>query len=139
MLFRSGTHCIHERLGTDTVHKLKLNFRDPATVMDTQRFAAAGIGAAIYGRGGPLNLPVWSARVLHLIHDHPTACTMRSRFWLGDIKPNVPILSGLMRRDMTSNASLAGLAKHCSEEMTILAGFLPALYARETKTTGVRS
>ena len=126
-----GTHLIHERLGTSTIHKLRLNFREPSTILDTSRFNAAGVSAAIYGRGGPLYLPLWSAHVLHLVHDTADGCVMRSRFWLGDVAPAVPLLAGAIRRDMTQDASLAGLHKHCREEMTILASFLPALYRKE--------
>ena len=125
-----GTHLIHEKLGTEAVHKLKLNFREPSILLDTSRFAGAGVSAAIYGRGGPLDLPLWSAHVLHLIHDNADGCVMRSRFWLGDISPNIPVLAGAIRRDMTRDASLAGLEKHCGEEMSILASFLPDLYVR---------
>lgn len=126
--FIGGTHLIHERLGGTKVHKLKLNFRDPARVLDTSRFAQAGVNAAIYGRGGPLGKPIWSAHVLHLIHDAPTGCVMRSRFWLGDIAPAVPLLAGAIRREMTAPDELAGLHRHCGEEMTILAGLLPGKY-----------
>ena len=75
-----GTHVIHERLGTDQVHKLKLNFRDPSQILDTTLFEPAEVSPAIYGRGGPLNLPLWSAHVLHLVHDTVEGCVMRSRF-----------------------------------------------------------
>ena len=128
-----GTHLIHERLGGERIHKLKLNFRDPSAVLDPSRFAGAGVSAAIYGRGGPLNLPFWTAHVLHLIHDTNDGCVMRSRFWLGDVSPAVPLLAGAIRRDMTNDESLAGLHRHCREEMAILAGFLPELYRRSTK------
>ena len=123
-----GTHLIHEYLGGKQLHKLKLNFRDPAQILDVSRFPAAGVSTAIYGRGGPLNLPFWSAHVLHLVHDTPEGCVMRSRFWLGDISPAVPVISGLIRREMTSEDSLRGLMKHCKEEMALLAGFLPEKY-----------
>ena len=120
-----GTHLVHERLGHETVEKLKINFRDPANILDKSLFADAGVGAAIYARGGPIGIPIWSGHVLHMIHDHETGCTMRSRFWIGDVSPAIPILSGLIRRKIASPNALEGLHRHCKEEMRTLATFLP--------------
>ncbi|MCB1395765.1 MAG: hypothetical protein H6898_06505 [Rhodobacter sp.] len=132
-----GTHLVHERLGTPQVVKLKIQFRDPAAILDTGRFAQAGVSTAIYGRGGPLGVPLWSGHVLHLVHDHAGGCTMRSRFWLGDVSPRIPLLTGLIRRETCSDAALAGLHRHCRTEMAILASFLPDLY-RQHQTSGGR-
>ncbi len=123
-----GTHLVHEKLGGDQVLKLKINFRDPTAILDTTRFQAAGVSAAIYARVGPLGLPLWTGHVLHLVQDTATGCVMRSRFWLGDVKPRVPILTGIIRRETSNLTALDGLRQHCIEEMTILSGFLPDLY-----------
>jgi hypothetical protein len=127
-----GTHLVHERLGGDAIAKLKLNFRDPTTILDAEQLQSADVGVAIYARGGPLNLPLWTGHVLHLVRDTDAGCVMRSRFWLGDVKPAVPLLSGIVRRELTSDDTLSGLHRHCAEEMKILAGFLPDLFTRET-------
>ena len=123
--YLGGTHLVHERLGHESIEKLKINFRDPAEILDMSLFDDAGVSAAIYARGGPIGIPIWSGHVLHLIHNHAGGCTMRSRFWLGDISPAVPFLSGLIRKKITSPDALEGLHRHCKEEMSILAGFLP--------------
>ena len=123
------TQIIHERLGTDAVLKLKLKFRDPSELLDTDRFSEQGITAAVLARGGPQHLPLWTGNVLHLVHDTDQGCVMRSRFWMGDVSPAIPVLSGLIRKDMTSDAALTGLYEHCKTEMANLAGLLPALYS----------
>lgn len=133
-----GTHHVHEKLGSDKVVKLKINFRDPEKILDTNLFAQAGVSAAIYARGGPLNLPFWTAHLLHLIHDTEDGCVMRSRFWLGYISPALPLIAPAIRRDITAEAAIAGLHRHCHEEMNILASFLPGLYrSREIRPESI--
>lgn len=126
-----GTHLVHEQLGTPKVIKLKINFRDPSAILDTSRLTQAGVSAAVYGRGGPIGLPLWTGHVLHLIHDNESGCTMRSRFWLGDVSPHIPVLTGVIRRDMCSDDALTGMYHHCKTEMRILASFLPELHRQE--------
>ena len=123
------TQIIHERLGSDAVLKLKLKFRDPAELLETHRFAQLGITAAALARGGPQYLPLWTGNVLHLVYDAEDGCVMRSRFWMGDVSPAVPVLSGLIRKDMTSDEALSGLYEHCKTEMANLAKLLPGLYS----------
>ena len=127
------TQIIHEKLGGDTVFKLKLKFRDPAEILDVTQFERLGISCAILARGGPQFLPLWTGNVLHLVYDTKNGCVMRSRFWMGDVSPAVPLLSGLIRKDMTSDEALSGLHEHCKTEMANLAKLLPKLY-NETKT-----
>lgn len=122
------TQIIHEKLGGDTVYKLKLKFRDPGEILDTTLFAAAGITGAVLARGGPQHLPLWTGNVLHLVYDTDTGCVMHSRFWMGDVSPKVPVLSQLIRKDMTSDEALAGLQRHCKIEMANLAALLPQIY-----------
>ena len=120
-----GTHHVHERLGHDAVEKLKINFRDPGDILDPSLFEQAGVSAAIYGRGGPIGVPIWSGHVLHMIFDHNAGCTMRSRFWIGDVSPAIPVFTWLLRKKIASPSALEGLHRHCKEEMATLASFLP--------------
>lgn len=129
-----GTHIVHEYFGGGpTLFKLKINFREPASILDTSRFAAAKVGAAIYARTGPLERPIWTGHTLHLIHDTPEGCVMRSRFWLGHIEPNQNLTDRELR-DLIPNERVQGLHQHASEEMSILAGFLPTLYRMHANT-----
>ena len=128
--YLGGTHLVHERLGHEAVEKLKINFRDPGDIIDKSLFEKAGVSAAIYGRGGPIGIPIWSGHVLHLIYDHADGCTMRSRFWIGDVSPPIPVFTGLLRKKIASQEAMEGLHKHCKEEMSTLASFLPEYFAQ---------
>ena len=54
---------------------------------------------------------------------------MRSRFWLGDLDPPELAPDRQARIDMFPDSTGEGLLKHCHEEMSYLAGFLPELYS----------
>ena len=54
---------------------------------------------------------------------------MRSRFWLGDVDPPELIPDRQARIDMFPDSAGEGLLKHCHEEMSYLAGFLPKLHS----------
>jgi hypothetical protein len=124
-----GTHLVHEYIGPD-IYKLKINFRDPAQILDTSRFEEAHVSAAVYGRVGDLEQEGetgWFGHLLHLVQDTPDGCVMRSRFWLGLLDPD-PGLTPDQLRDAVPDKLGAGLHAHASEEMSILAGFLPTVY-----------
>ncbi|ARL05075.1 hypothetical protein BOC41_22740 [Burkholderia pseudomallei] len=62
---------------------------------------------------------------------------MRSGFWLGDIRHDIPMLdklltrplnTALMRRMIVQDQLAIDLLIHCGEEMAHLARFLPRLY-----------
>jgi hypothetical protein len=125
--FIGGTHLVHEFIG-GRLRRLKINFRDPAAILDTARFARAGVSAVIYGRGGPLDEPGWAAHLCHLVQDTPEGCVMRSRFWLGHLDPPPPGLTPAMLQEAVPDEAMPALHRHCSEEMSILGGFLPTLY-----------
>lgn len=55
---------------------------------------------------------------------------MRSRFWLGDFDPPGIAPDRKTRLQLFPDRAGEGLLRHCHEEMTYLAGFLPALHAR---------
>jgi len=126
-----GTHHVHEYIGGQ-LHKLKIHFRDPSEYLDVARFADAGVSAAICARVGLLEAPVWTGHLIHLVRDTDYGCEMRSRFWLGDADPPHLAPDRATRETLIPDAAGAGLQKHCHEEMSYLAGFLPTLYARET-------
>jgi hypothetical protein len=65
-----GTHIAHEYFGGGpTLFKLKINFRDPAEILDVSRFPGAGVSAAIYARTGPVDRDLWVGHTLHLVYD----------------------------------------------------------------------
>jgi hypothetical protein len=129
--FIGGTHHVHEYIGDD-LQKLKIHFRDPSEYLDVSRFAEAGVTAAICAKVGPLEAPFFAGHLIHLCRDTDYGCEMRSRFWLGDIDAPGVDMDAAARTEMFPDSVGAGLLKHCHEEMSYLAGFLPALHAKNT-------
>jgi hypothetical protein len=127
-----GTHIAHEYFGGGpTLFKLRINFRDPTDILDANKLAASGVGAAIYARTGPQDRELWVGHTLHLVYDTPEGCVMRSRFWLGELDPAPANLSAADMRALVPDERVAGLHQHCCEEMSILGGFLPTLHRIE--------
>ena len=126
--YLGGTHLVHEYIGGD-IYKLKINFRDPAEILDASRFSEARVGTAIFGYVGDLERPGYFGRVLHLVQTTPDRCVMRRRFWLGEFDPLPdPKPTEQAMRQLVPDSLGAGLHAHSSEEMGILAANLPTLY-----------
>jgi hypothetical protein len=66
-----------------------------------------------------------------LCRDTDYGCELRSRFWLGDFDPSEVAPDRESRMQLFPDGVGEGFLKHCHEEMTYLAGFLPELYAKE--------
>jgi hypothetical protein len=77
---------------------------------------------------GLLDAPVWSGHLIHLVRDTGYGCEMRSRFWLGDIDPPALASTREARIERIPDRVGPALLKHCHEEMSYLAAFLPALH-----------
>ena len=75
--------------------------------------------------------PIWTGHLIHLVRDTDYGCEMRSRFWFGDYEPDIATTRE-QRMELVPDRLGWGLVKHCHEEMSYLAGFLPDLFARET-------
>lgn len=130
-----GQHNVHEYIGGE-LQKLKILFREPVDYLDVSRFAAAGVSAAVCARVGSLDAPVWAGHLIHLVRDTDYGCEIRSRFWLGDCDPPELAPTPDARRAVFPDRVGEGLMKHCYEEMSYLAGFLPDLHRRETGAGG---
>jgi len=128
--FIGGTHHVHEYVGGE-LQKLKIHFLEPGELLDASRLEQAGITAAICARVGLLEAPVWAGHLIHLCRDTDYGCEMRSRFWLGDLEPPELAPTREARIGLFPDSAGEGLLRHCHEEMSYLAGFLPDLYARE--------
>jgi hypothetical protein len=83
---------------------------------------------------------IWAGHVIHLCRDTDYGCEMRSRFWLGDLDRPEVAPDREVRIQIIPDRAGEGLLRHCHEEMSYLAGFLPDLYARETgrSTSGTK-
>jgi DAPG hydrolase PhiG domain len=124
-----STHLAHEYVGGE-LQKLKISSREPSEYFDVKRLEAAGIASVACARTGPIDAPVWVGHLIHLCRDTAYGCEMRSRFWIGDFDPPDIAPDPETRRRLISDSVGPAVLQHCHEEMTILAGFLPELYAQ---------
>lgn len=124
-----GHHLVLEYIGGELC-KLKISFKDPGEYFGKDwraKFDKGGFGTAVCARVGQWD-PVtghvlYNGHLIHLIKNEEHGCRMRSRFWLGDIEGQKEHAGDEVPKFMT-----AGLMKHCTEEMAILASKLPTLY-----------
>ena len=129
-----GTHLVHEYLaGPPVIYKLKINFRDPAEILDVSLFAGAGVSTAVHARIGMIDAPGFAGKMVHFVRDTPYGCEMRSRFWLGLFQENDIPNSVQSRKEIFPDEFGARLCQHCHEEMSILGTILPDLYAGHQK------
>lgn len=136
-----NAHLVEEYIGTD-VHKLRIAFVAPERFgFDPAQVDARG--TAICGRTGLLGKPVRVGHLVHFVRAVDGGAVMESRFFLGRVEIDLPLIGGWMAR----RANRAGarqqaitdqfgldLLRHCAEEMNHLARFLPELFARFSKT-----
>jgi hypothetical protein len=133
-------HCVHEYIGGH-LNKLKISFVPPQDFFPNGLQDTPG-AVAICARSGLLDRPIDVGRMVHLALPKPWGCELHSRFWLGYVSSR----SGSRIIDRLGNLAWArhslarvvlgrSLLVHCHEEMTTLAGFLPELYALETRTS----
>lgn len=129
---------VDEYLGSAMIRGA-IRFRQPEELGLVDAAVAAGVDAtAVCARVGLVELPVDIGYLAHHVATVPGGSVMRSRFWLGG--PNVAARTPALRAVMPAARRLAGLTEldarallvHCSQEMTHLASFLPALYAQES-------
>jgi len=136
-----ASHLVHEYIG-DSLTKLRIQFVLPEEVLGEVELGDGDV--AICARAGFLDRPIYSGSMCHIIRSTDGGADMLSRFWLGQIakrdgndiieKSTEGLLGNtyLTRRLGVDKSDAIGLMKHASEEMEILASFLPALYASET-------
>ncbi|KAH8683882.1 hypothetical protein BGZ61DRAFT_534571 [Ilyonectria robusta] len=126
----SGQHQVHEYIGGQFA-KLAVSFKDPSVYFGAswkEDFRRAGYSTAVCARTGDLKddgSVTYIGHLIHLIKEEPDGCRMRSRFWMGDVDGITELEK---RAALTPPNMLAGLVKHATEEMAILATRLPSLY-----------
>jgi hypothetical protein len=121
-----------------TIHKLAIAFHPPESFGLSLQ---PGDGTAICARTTDRVRMSEGGCLVHLISPTAGGSLMRSVFWLGQIRSQVPVLgpvinalanSAGVRRAAIPDRFLMDLFEHCSEEMNHLAKFLPSLYAAHT-------
>ena len=93
---------------------------------------------AVCARVGLVELPVEVGFLAHHVAVVPGGSVMRSRFWLGGSNiaaRNAPlrlVIPAAKRLARLTELDARALLVHCSQEMTHLASFLPALHEQES-------
>ena len=129
---------VDEYLGSAMIRGA-IQFRRPEEFGLVDAAVAAGVDAtAVCARTGLVDLPVDLGDLAHHVAAVPGGSEMRSRFWLGG--PDIAARSAPLRAAVPVAKRLVGLTEldarallvHCSQEMTHLATFLPAIYEQES-------
>ena len=129
---------VDEYLGSAMIRGA-IQFRRPEEFGLVDAAVAAGVDAtAVCARTGLVDLPVDLGYLAHHVAAVPGGSVMRSRFWLGG--PDIAARSAPLRAAVPVAKRLVGLTEldarallvHCSQEMTHLATFLPAIYEQES-------
>lgn len=129
---------VDEYLGSAMIRGA-IQFRRPEEFGLVDAAVVGGVQAtAVCARVGLVDMPVDIGYLAHHVVAVSGGSIMRSRFWLGG--PNLAARSALLRAAVPMARRLAGLTEldarallvHCSQEMTHLATFLPALYEQES-------
>ena len=129
---------VDEYLGSAMIRGA-IQFRRPEDFGLVDAAVAAGVDAtAVCARTGLVDLPVDLGYLAHHVAAVPGGSVMRSRFWLGG--PDIAARSAPLRAAVPVAKRLVGLTEldarallvHCSQEMTHLATFLPAIYEQES-------
>lgn len=126
------TSLIEEYIGSGFV-RAAISFVEPLGLgIDP---AKLGTGIAVCARLGSSELPVDIGWFVHHIRPTAAGSEMRSRFWMGG--HHIAVRAGNRLADRAVRPLAArqlpdprDLMVHCAQEMSHLAGFLPALYER---------
>lgn len=132
-----ASHLVHEYIGEDLA-ELRIQFVEPEEILGEVNLAADDV--AVCARVGLLNEPLYGGQMCHIIRPVEGGAEMRSRFWLGMVASRegneaVPSVIGavantyLVRLLTQKRTAALALMDHCFDEMSILATFLPELYA----------
>ena len=137
--YLGASHLVHEYIGAD-LQKLRIHFVPPEEILGNVSMREGDV--AVCAKPGLLEQPLNGGQMCHIIRATEDGAEMRSRFWLGmvakrDGNEQVSSIEGvvantyLARRLGVSKQAATDLMNHCTEEMSILAGFLPGLYEAE--------
>lgn len=135
-----ASHLVHEYIGED-MQKLRIQFVPPEEILGDVQLRDGDV--AVCAKPGLLEQPINGGQMCHIIRATEDGAEMRSRFWLGmvakrDGNEQISSIEGIVantylaRKLGISKSAAIDLMNHCTEEMSILAGFLPELYTAET-------
>lgn len=137
------TSCVDEYVGSE-VGSYAIRFLPPAQLgLDPRRLADPERATAVCARVGFANAPIDFGYLAHYVTRTERGSVMRSRFWIAGEHSSArrggavgALVVGAVKRVLKPGAAMGhALLVHCSQEMSHLATFLPALHA-EFSTEG---
>jgi len=133
-----STSQVDEYLGS-ALFRGAIQFRRPEELGLVDAAVAGGVDAtAVCARIGLVDMPIDMGYLAHHVAAVPGGSVMRSRFWAGgeylaarttSLRAAIPVAKRVIG---LSELDARALLVHCSQEMTHLAAFLPALYDQES-------
>lgn len=135
-----ASNLVHEYIGEDLA-KLRIQFVPVEDILGEVDLREDDV--AVCALVGLLEESIYAGKMCHIIRNVEGGAEMRSRFWLGGVSErdgNEPVASlkgviantYIVRLLTQKNIAAVALMHHCFDEMTILAGFLPELFADQT-------
>ncbi|MBX7168506.1 MAG: hypothetical protein K1X74_19370 [Pirellulales bacterium] len=131
------TSCVDEYVGSE-LGSYAIQFRPPEEFgLDPRLLADPALATAVCARVGFARAPIDIGYLMHYVTRTATGSVMRSRFWLAGSNagarsggPVGALMVAAAKRVLKAPPALSSaLLVHCSQEMSHLAIFLPALYA----------
>lgn len=134
-----ASHLVHEYIGKD-LDELRIQFVPPEDILGDVQFREDDVAVCAFP--GLLEQPLNVGKMCHIIRSTDDGAQMLSRFWLGyvakrDGNETVPSIEGVLgntylaRRIGVQKPYAVALMNHATQEMGILAEFLPELYLAE--------
>ncbi len=136
--YLNRTSEVDEYIGS-TMIRGAIQFKEPAALgLHDPALDEGHDATAVCARIGLVDAPIDMGYLVHHVTSVPGGSVMRSRFWIGG--PNLAARSTRLRAAVPVARRIVQLTEldarallvHCSQEMTHLAGFLPALYEQES-------
>jgi len=135
-----ASHLVHEYITEGQLAKLRIQFTAPEQILGDVNFGPNDV--AVCARAGLLDEPLYGVKMCHVIRSTEDGAEMLSRFWLGLVasrqdNEEVDSIIGVIgntyiaRRLSVRHSDAIDLMNHATQEMGILAGFLPELYASQ--------
>ena len=132
-------HLVHEYIGGE-MNKLRIQFAWPEEILGYDPSDENTV--VLCARVGELESTMNIAEMCHVARNMPGGAELRSRFWLGVVSDreaadwqnfllSLVANNPISRRFTVSEVQGLALQKHCFEEMSYLAGLLPAIYYLE--------
>ncbi len=133
-----ASHLVHEYIG-GVMNKLRIQFIPAEEMFGFDPNVDEMF--VLCARPGLLEVPIYGAKMCHIVRDTEDGAEMRSRFWLGHVAKRDGDVEVASIEGVIGNTAIVrmigvrpndaeALKQHAIEEMSTLATFLPDLYTQ---------